>query len=91
MNKRFRKVAAANAGLICHDYHGQTGLVQATNGIRDTRQDTKSAYMIQVADFIANGSVAIEKNRGPRWAGFRQDAPPSTKSIAARPLRQRRA
>ena len=90
VNERFRKVAAANARLICHDNHRQTGLVQATDGIRDTRQDTKSADMIQVADFFANGAVAIEKNRGAEWAGFRQDAPPSTKSTVARPLRRRR-
>jgi len=55
------------------------------------RQDTKSAYMIQVPDFFANGSVAIEKNRGAECVGFKQDAPPSTKSIAARLLRQRQA
>jgi hypothetical protein len=47
--------------------------------------------MIQVPDFFANGSIAIEENGGAECAGFRQDAPPSTKSIAAQRLRQLRA
>ena len=88
MDKRFREIAAANARLICHHDHRQTGFVQAADGIRNMRQDTKSADMIQVADFFGNGAVAIEKNGGARSAGFRQDAPPSTKSIAARRLRR---
>jgi hypothetical protein len=57
--KRFRKVAPANARLICHDNHGETGLVQTPDGVRDMRQDTKPADVIQVADFFGNGAIAI--------------------------------
>jgi hypothetical protein len=88
--QRFRKIAAANAGLICHNNHRKPSLIQAANRIGDMRQDTKSADVIQVADFFGDGAVAIEKNGGVESAGFRQDVPPWTKSTAARRLRQRR-
>ena len=89
--KRFRKVAAADAGLIRDDNHGQTGFIQSADGFRDTGQDTKSADVIQVADLFGNSAVAIEKNGGTERAGFRQDAPPARKSNGARRLRRRRA
>jgi hypothetical protein len=90
VHQRFRKIAPANAGLIGHNKRREPGLIQATNRIGNMRQDTKSADVIQVADFFGDGAVAIEKNGGAESAGFRQDAPPSTKSSAARRLRRRR-
>lgn len=62
--KRLWKIASANAGLIRDDNHGQPSLIQAADRLHDMRQDTKSADMIQVADFFANGAIAIEKNGG---------------------------
>jgi len=88
--QRFRKIASADARLICHHNHNEPSLIQAPNGISNMRQDTKSADVIQVADFFGNGAVAIEKNCGAESAGFRQDAPPSMKSSVARRLRRSR-
>jgi hypothetical protein len=89
VHKRFRKVPSADAGLICYHDDGQSGFVQAANGLRDMRQDTKSADVIQVADFFGDCAVAIEKNSWSERAGFRQGAPRSMKSTVARLLRQR--
>jgi hypothetical protein len=89
--QRFRKIAAADARLVCHHNHSEPSPIQAANGISNTRQDTKSADVIQVADFFGNGAVAIEKNRGAEYADVRQNAPPSTISTVARPLLRRRA
>jgi hypothetical protein len=88
--QRFRKIAAADARLIGHHKHSEPGLIQEANGVSNTRQDTKSADVIQVADFFGNGAVAIEKNCGAERAGFRQDAPPPLKSSVARRLRRLR-
>jgi hypothetical protein len=88
--QRFRKIAAADAGLVCHHNHSEPSLIQAANGISNTRQDTKSADVIHVADFFGNGAVAIEKNCGAASTGIRQDAPPPMKSSVARRLRRRR-
>jgi hypothetical protein len=89
LHKRFRKILAADARLICYHDNGHSGLIQAANGLRDMRQDTKSADMIQVADFFGDSTVAIEKNSWPERAGFRQGAPRSMKSTVARLLRRR--
>ena len=91
VDERFRKVSAANAGLICHHNHRQPSLIQAADGFRDPRQDTKTADVIQVADFFGNGAVTIEKNGGAENAGFSQDAPLATKSSVARRPRRRPA
>ena len=88
--KRFRKVAPANTRLIRDHNHGQSGFVQTADGIRNMRQDTKSADVIQVADFFGDGAVAIEKDGRAERASFSQDAPPPTKSNAGRRIRQRR-
>jgi len=88
VHKRFRKIAAADTGLICYDNYGQSGFVQAANSIRYVWQDTKSADVIQVADFFGDGAVAVEKNRGTERASVRQGAPPPTKSSGVRRLRQ---
>jgi acetolactate synthase regulatory subunit len=77
VHQRFWKIAAAYAGLICNHNHRQTGFIQAANRIGHSRQDTKSADMIQVADFLGDGAVAIEKNGGTEGDGFRQGAPRS--------------
>ena len=89
--QRFRKIAAANTGLICHNNHREPSLVQAANRIGDVRQDTKSADVIQVADFFGDGAVTIEKNGRTERAGFRQDAPPCSTSSDGRRLRPRLA
>lgn len=65
VHKRFRKVLSADAGLICYHDDGHSGFIQAANGSRDLRQDTKSADVIQVADFFGDGAVTIEKNSWP--------------------------
>jgi hypothetical protein len=62
MDKRFRKVVTADARLICYDNRRKAGFVQTPDGFGDTWQDTKSADVIQVADFFGDGAVAIEKN-----------------------------
>jgi hypothetical protein len=73
--QRFRKIAAANAGLICHNNHREPSLIQAANGIGHMRQDTKSADVIQVADLFRNGAVTIDKNGGAESPGFSQGTP----------------
>jgi len=88
--QRFRKIAAANTGLICYHNYREPSLVQAAYGIRHAWQDTKSADVIQVADFFGDGAVAIEKYCGAESTGLRQGAPPSMKSSGARQLRQLR-
>lgn len=87
MYQRFRKIAAADARLIGHHNHSEPCLIQEANGVSNPRQDTKSADVIQVADFFGNGAVAIEKNCGAERAAFRQEAPPAS---GARRLRRRR-
>jgi hypothetical protein len=89
VDERFRKVPAANAGLICHHNHRKPSLIQAADGFSDPRQDTKSVDVIQVADFFGNGAVTIEKNGGAENSGFSQDAPLATKSSVARQPRRR--
>jgi hypothetical protein len=89
--KGFRKIAAANPGLVCYHNYRHLCVVQAANGIRYAWQDTKSADVIQVADFFGNGAVTVEKNGGLKSTGLRQGAPPATKSSDARPLRRRQA
>ncbi len=88
--ERFWKVAPANAGLVGYHNYGQLCVVQTAYGVRYAWQDTKSADVIQVADFFGDGAVAIEENGGAERAGVRQGAPPSTKSNVARRLRRRR-
>jgi hypothetical protein len=73
--ERLRKIAAADAGLIRYYNHGPPCFIQAANCIGDLRQDTKSADMIQVADFFGDGAITIEKNGWPKRVGVRQDAP----------------
>ncbi len=68
--KRFRKIASANTGLICHNNHREPSFIQPANRIGDMRQDTKSADMIQVSDFFGNGAVTIKKNGGTERAGI---------------------
>lgn len=89
--KRFRKVSSANAGLIGDDNNGHPGFIQATDRFGDTRQDTKSAGVIQVADFLGNGAVAVEKNGRAERADFRQGSPPLGGSIGAPRIPRRRA
>ena len=57
--KRFRKVASANSRLIGHHDYGHSGFIQTADGFSDSRQDTKSADVIQVANFFGNGAIAI--------------------------------
>jgi hypothetical protein len=59
VDKRDREIATADAGLICNHDHRHLGLVETANRIRNVRQDTKSADVIQVADFFSDGTVAI--------------------------------
>jgi hypothetical protein len=87
--KRFWKIASANARLICCHNYWISGFIQTANGLRDMRQDTKSADVIQVAHFFSDGAITVEKNRGSERAGVRQGAPRSMKSSAARLLRWR--
>ena len=89
--KRFRKIAAANSGLIGHHDYRHSGFIQTADGFSDTRQNTKSADVIQVADFFGDGAVTIEKNGRTERAGFRQDAPPCSTSSDGRRLRRRPA
>jgi hypothetical protein len=90
MDKREREIPTANAGLICNHDHRHLGFVEAANRIRNVRQDTKSADVIQVTDFFGDSAVAIEKNAGAESSGFRQGAPPSKRSTVARRLRRHR-
>jgi hypothetical protein len=57
--KRFRKIASANSRLIGHHDYRHSSFIQPADGFSDTRQDTKSADMIQVSDFFGNSAVAI--------------------------------
>lgn len=65
MYQRLWEVAAADPGLIRDHNYRHAGFIQAANGFRRVRQNTKSADMIQITDFIGDGAVAIEKNGGP--------------------------
>jgi hypothetical protein len=80
VHKRLRKMTPANARLIRNHNHGKPRFVQAANRFCDSRQDTKSADVIQVANLFRNSSVAIEKDSGTQRGGFRQGAPRSRKS-----------
>jgi hypothetical protein len=88
VHKRLRKMAPANARLIRNHNHRKPRFVQAANRICNSRQDTKSADVIQVANFFRDGPVAIEKDSGTGRGGFRQCAPRSRKSILSPPLLQ---
>ncbi len=64
VHKRFRKVTAANTGLVGDDNDRQARLVQPADGTRDKGKHTKTAGVIQVAHFLGDGPVAIQKNGG---------------------------
>ena len=53
--------------------------------IQCKRKHTKTVEMIQVADFLGDGAVAIEEDGGAAGGGIRQKAPPRV--LIARPIR----
>ena len=64
VHERFRKVTAPDARLIGDHNDRQARFVEPVNGGRDKGKHTKTAGMIQVAHFLGDGPVAIQKNGG---------------------------
>ncbi len=62
VHERFRKVTAADAGLIGDDDDRKARVVEPVNGSRDKGKQTKTADVIQVAHFLDDCAVAIEEN-----------------------------
>jgi len=60
--QRLRKVPAPDAGLTGHDNDWPSRFVQFSNCRADAAQHTESADVIQVADFVRDGSLAIREN-----------------------------
>src|SRR5262249_48035519 len=58
------EVAARDAGLIGDDRDPPAGLVQETDRLRAVRQEAAPADVVHVADLLAHGSVAVEKDTG---------------------------
>jgi len=57
------------------------------NGSGNKGKDTKTAGVIQVADFLGDGAVAIEKNGGAQRGLLRHAAPGSNLARVLQPLR----
>src|ERR1700674_4715010 len=77
VHERFRVVATTDARLVGDNHNRNTGFVEKTDRSRSKWKHTKSADMIQVADFLRDRAVAIEEDSGtqrvlithavPRW------------------------
>ena len=78
MHKRFRKITAAHAGLIGDYDDGQTSIVEPADGSRNKVKHTKTAGVIQVANFFSNGAITIKEN-GRAQAGWISHATPGPK------------
>ena len=87
VHQRFREETASHAGLIGDDDDWQLRIVQLANGARGKGKHTKSAGVIQVADFFGDGAVAIEKDGGTQERGLRQSC---TSAEESHDLRGRR-
>lgn len=75
-NQRLRKIPASHPGLVRYYYDWEASVVQASDGRRGERKDTKTGEMIQVTDLFGEGAVTIEENGGAGWDQIRQKAPP---------------
>ena len=64
LNEELREVAAGDAGLIRDDDDGKITVVEAANGGSGEREDAKTAEVVEVADFVGDGAVAIEEDSG---------------------------
>jgi len=71
MHERFRKVAAADTGLIGHHDQPEVRLRSSAESRLPRRETYENGGMIQVADFFGDGSVTIQKNGVARRAGIR--------------------
>ena len=75
LNQGFGKVSASNTRLIGDDDDWQVALIEGTNGRSRKWKDAKAAEMVEVADFIGDGAVAIEEDSGAEGTGLRQRTP----------------
>ena len=64
VHERFRIVSTSDSGLIGDHENEKASLIKFADGSRRKWEHTKTRNVIQVADFLGNGAVAIEKNSG---------------------------
>jgi hypothetical protein len=83
-HKRLRKITTSHTGLIGDDDHGQMRFVQATDGRAHKRKHTKSVDVIQVADLVGDGAVAVEENGRAKGLGGVRHEPPLPGATAKR-------
>lgn len=76
VDKGLGKISTANSRLVGYHEDRESGIIQATDTFCCTRQQSEAADVIQVADFLSDGAIAVEEHPGPEHAGFRQGAPP---------------
>ena len=76
LNEGFGEIAAGNAGLIGDDDDGEIALVEAANGSGGEGKEAKAGDVVEIADFIGDGAVAVEEDRRPERTRVRQKPPP---------------
>ncbi len=64
VHERFGVVSTSDSGLIGDDKNEQAAVIQFADGSRRKWKHVKTRSVIQIADFLRNGAVAIQKNSG---------------------------
>jgi hypothetical protein len=64
LHQRFRVVSTGNSGLVSDHKDEKATLVQFADSSRRKWKHTKARNVIQVADFVGNSAIAVEKNGG---------------------------
>jgi hypothetical protein len=63
LHQRFRVVSPSDTRLVGNDKDEKATLVQFADSSRCKWKHTKARNVIQVADFVGNGAIAIKENR----------------------------
>ncbi len=65
VHERFRKNVSRNPGLVRYDDHRNLRLIQLADRIGGKWEDLKAVDVIDVAHFLTNCSVAVQKHCAP--------------------------
>ncbi len=87
-DQRFRKVPVGDPGLIGDHNDRQLRSIELPDCLRSKWKHTKTAYIVQVANFFGDGSVAVKEDRRTQRCSFSQKPPPRHAASHAPPPRQ---